>query len=226
MCGRIILTLTAKLISEMLAEEYGIDDLTIEDFVPKYNLGPSQDVLSIIAHEDKYRSGYLKWRFIPSYAKSQNDGYKCINARSETIHEKVTYKEAFKKRRCLVLCNGFYEWKQDGIKRPFLFHRPDFKPIVMAGIWQPQYLDDGTKEYGTSIVTTAANDMMASIHHRMPVILKPEEAKIWLNKHSQMNDLQSLMQPIEEAYLQKYEVSTQVNNARFQDPSCITKIGS
>lgn len=226
MCGRVILTLSAKMIRQILAEEYDINDLNIDDFVPKYNLGPSQYMLSVISHQDEYRSGYLKWRFIPSYAKNQNDGYKFVNARSETVHEKVTYKDAFEKRRCLLICNGFYEWKRDDVKRPFLFHRPDFELITLAGIWQPQYLDDGTKEYGFSIVTTDANEIMAPIHHRMPVILKAEDAKTWLNKGSQLSELQSLMKPIEKEYLQNYEVSTQMNNIRFQDPSCITKIDS
>ncbi|MCH4888463.1 SOS response-associated peptidase [Acidaminobacter sp. JC074] len=224
MCGRVILTLSAKMIRQILAEEYDINDLNIDDFVPRYNLGPSQDMLSIIKHNGDYRSGYLKWRFIPSYAKNQNDGYKYINARSETVHEKVTYREAFSKRRCLLICNGFYEWKRSEVKKPFLFHRKDFNLITLAGIWQPQHLDDGSKEYGFSIVTTEANEVMAPIHHRMPVILDDRHAKLWLDQSTSFEELQHLMKPIHKDYLSCYEVSDYVNNVRNQDEICIQSI--
>ena len=225
MCGRVILTLSAKMIKQILSEEYDISDLDIDDFVPKYNLGPSQDMLSIINHNHQYRSGYLKWRFIPSYAKSQNDGYKYINSRSETIHEKITYKDAFKYRRCLLICNGFYEWKRSDEKKPFLFHRKDFNLITLAGIWQPQYLDDGSKEYGFSIVTTDANEIMEPIHHRMPVVLDKSHAKLWLDPNVTLEELQHLMKPIAKDYLHCYEVSNHVNNMRHQDEKCIQKLG-
>jgi putative SOS response-associated peptidase YedK len=223
MCGRVILTLSAKMIREIMAEEYDITQLHIDDFMPLYNVGPSQNMLSVIKHDDTYRSGYLKWRFIPSYAKTQNEGYKYINARSETVHEKRTYKEAFEKRRCLLICNGFYEWKRDKVKRPFLFHRENFNLIVMAGIWQAQYLDDGSKEYGFSILTTAANEVMAPIHHRMPVILKATDVSLWLDKNASYDDIKHLFKPIDEAYLTCYEVSPYINSLKNQDDFCIEK---
>lgn len=223
MCGRVILTLSAKMIREIMAEEYEINQLDIDDFMPLYNIGPSQKMLSIIKHDDAYRSGYLNWRFIPSYAQSQKDGYKFINARSETVHEKRTYKEAFEKRRCLLVCNGFYEWKREKVKRPFLFHRQDFKPIIIAGIWQAQYLDNGEKEYGFSILTTAANQLMAGIHHRMPVILKGSDVKTWLDKNATYDQLKSLFEPVEESYLTCYEVSSHVNTLKNNDPFCIER---
>lgn len=227
MCGRVILTLSAKMIKQILAEEYDITQLNIDDFVPKYNVGPGQELLSIISHNAEYRSGYLNWRFIPKWAESQNEGYKYINARSETVHEKVTYKDSFKNRRCLVVCNGFYEWKRENQeKKPFLFQKKDEKVMTIAGIWTPQYLDDGSKEYGVSLLTTEANEVMASIHHRMPVIIKPEDSKKWLDTQTSLEDLQSMMTPIHKNFLNTYEVSKQVNNIRNQDISCIKKISS
>lgn len=226
MCGRVILTLSAKMIEQLLSEEYDIHDLSIDDFAPRYNVGPSQEMLSVIANKGTYRSGYLNWRYLPSYAKKASEGYRYINARSETVHEKITFKEAFQRRRCLLICNGFYEWKRTTIKRPFLFHRPDFGLIVMAGLWQPQYLEDGTKEYGLSILTTEANNLMKPIHHRMPVILKKDEAKNWLNPTSSLLELQRLFHPIADDYLNYYEVSTKVNSLSFQESTCIQAVTS
>jgi len=221
MCGRVILTLSAKMIKQILAEEYDINQLNIDDFVPQYNLGPSGQLLSVIKHDGTFRAGKLNWRFIPSYAKNQNEGYKYINARSETLDEKVTYREAFRKRRCLLICNGFYEWKREKVKRPFLFHRPEMNLIVLAGIWQAQHLDDGTKEYGLSILTTEANDIMTPIHHRMPVILKGKDVHDWLDLSQSYEDLKHLFSPVEASYLCKYEVSNYVNSLRNQDQICI-----
>lgn len=224
MCGRVILTLTAKMIKDILAEEYSIQQLNIDDFLPMYNVGPSQNMLSIIKHDDAYRSGYLKWRFIPSYAKSENDGYKYINARSETIHEKKTYKQSFEKRRCLLVVNGFYEWLRDKNKRPFLFHKDQMGLFTLAGIWQPQYRDDGTKEYGLSIVTTEANELMRPIHHRMPVIIQPEDADRWLDMDTPLEEVQKLLVPVAADFLSVYEVSPYVNKLSNNDEMCIQPI--
>jgi putative SOS response-associated peptidase YedK len=224
MCGRVILTLSAKMIKQILAEEYDINQLNIDDFIPKYNVGPSQEMLSIIKHDDAFRSGYLKWRFIPDYAKNQNDGYKFINARSETVFEKITYKESFEKRRCLLVCNGFYEWQRSTVKKPFLFHREGFGLITMAGIWQVQHLDDGTKEYGFSILTTEANDVMSPIHHRMPVIIKGADSDKWLDQSTSLDDLKLLMLPVDSNYLNTYEVSSYVNSLKNNDVMCIKKL--
>ena len=101
MCGRVILTLSAKMIAAILNDTYDVQQLTIDDFLPRYNIGPGQDLLSIISHQDNYRAGYMKWQYIPSYAKDEKDGFKLINARSESIHEKVSFKDSFKKRRWL-----------------------------------------------------------------------------------------------------------------------------
>lgn len=227
MCGRVILTLSAKMIKQILAEEYNINHLNIDDFSPKYNVGPGQQLLSVISHNTEYRSGYLSWRFIPKWAKNQNEGYKYINARSETVHEKATYKDAFKTNRCLVICNGFYEWhRKDAVKRPFLFHKPDKGVITLAGIWTPQYLDDGTKEYGVCLMTTEANSMMSPIHHRMPVIIQPKDSIKWLHNNTDLKVLQEMMLPITNNYLETYEVSQLVNNTRNQESDCIKKISS
>lgn len=221
MCGRVILTLSAKMIKQILAEEYDINQLNIEDFVPQYNLGPSGQLLSVIKHDGTFRAGQLNWRFIPSYAKNQNEGYKYINARSETVHQKMTYKTSFEKRRCLLLCNGFYEWKRENTKRPFLFHRSDMNLIVLAGLWQAQTLDNGDKEYGLSILTTDANEIMGPIHHRMPVILKGKDVHKWLDLSKGYEDLKDLFRPIEKDYLSAFEVSPYVNSLKNQDAICI-----
>lgn len=224
MCGRVILTLSAKMIAAILNDTYDVEQLTIDDFIPRYNIGPGQELLSVIQHNHKNRAGYMNWQYIPSYAKDEKDGFKLINARSETIHEKVSFKSSFQTRRCLVLCNGFYEWHRvEGQKTPYFFHK-DEQLFALGAIWNPYTKKDGSKHYGISLITADANNLMAPIHHRMPVIIKPNDINIWLNKETDLTTLQTLMMPVEDDYLKVYQVSSYVNSIKNNDIKCIEKV--
>lgn len=221
MCGRVILTLSAKMIREILNNELDVNDLNIDDFVPRYNLGPGQSLLTVIRHQNKNRAGYLNWNYLPDWTDEIKDGYKFINARSETIHEKVSFKDSFFQKRCLILINGFYEW--DTEKTPYLFQK-NFDWFTLAGIWNSRMIK-GEKRYGLSVVTTKANDLMKPIHHRMPVIIPKKSVNAWLDPETDLQTLEALMQPVDNNFLSCYQVSKHVNKIKNDDPLCIEKVG-
>lgn len=223
MCGRVILTLSEKMIAQILEGVLDINQLDIDDFVPKYNLGPGQSLLSIIQHKSINKAGYMEWKFIPSYAKNDKDGYVFMNARSESIHEKKSFRDAFFSRRCLILTNGFYEWHRAETKTPYLFHREN-QPLFLAAIWNPYYHTTGEKSYGFSLITTEANADMAPIHDRLPVIIKEEDTSLWLNPNTPYEVLKRLMEPVEAGYLMHYEVSSYVNSTKNEGSICIEPI--
>jgi putative SOS response-associated peptidase YedK len=224
MCGRVILTLSAKMIEAILNDSLDINDLNIDDFIPRYNISPGQNLLSIIQHKDQKRAGYMKWQFVPTFAKSEADGYQFVNARSESIHEKSSFKDAFQTRRCIVLCNGFYEWHRNASeKTAHFFHNKDHL-IPLGGIWNAYTQKDGSKNYGFSLITTEANQTMSPVHHRMPVIIPFDQVNQWLNKSTSLSNLQVLMRPMKNDYLSTYEVSNHVNKIHNDDNKCIEKV--
>lgn len=220
MCGRVILTLSAKMIREILNNELDINNLDIDDFVPRYNIGPGQNLLTIIQHKTQNRAGYINWQYLPDWTNDPKDAYKFINARSETIDEKISFKDNFTSKRCLILVNGFYEWDKN--KNPYLFHH-DFEAFTLGGIWNARTIN-GEKKYGLSIITTKANQVMESIHHRMPLIIQESNHQMWLNKETHITDLKKMMTPLKDNYLRKVPVSKHVNNIKNDDPICIEKI--
>lgn len=224
MCGRVILTLSAKMIREILNNELDVNNLDIDDFIPRYNISPGQNLLSVIRSNHENRAGYINWKYQPSWSQNDSDGYKFINARSETIHEKVSFKESFKTKRCLVICNGFYEWKREDGKVPYLFYKGQLEYMTLGGIWNTHYDQSGNRSYGISIITTEANELMKPVHHRMPVIITKDQADKWLNQETSLEELKAIMQPIHEGYLAKYQVSTLVNNTKNDNEECIKKV--
>ncbi|WP_018921961.1 SOS response-associated peptidase [Salsuginibacillus kocurii] len=212
MCGRF--TLTVDL--EHLIEQFTIDEVTIEEFEVSYNIAPSQQVVAIINNGENNRLGKLRWGLIPFWAKDKKVGYKMINARAETVAEKTSFKRALKKQRCIIPADAFYEWKQvDGQKQPYRIHQLDNTIFGFAGLWEKWTDEDGTDIFSCTIITTKANEFMAEIHGRMPVILPKKHYKEWLHPATQdTHDLQELLQPIESSNLTAHEVSSEVNNPR------------
>lgn len=148
---------------------------------PRYNIAPSQNVLTVVQHDGVREAAFLQWGLIPSWSK---DGRGFINARSETIENKPSFSESFQRRRCLIPADGFYEWERSGkIAQPYYFQLQDESPIAFAGIWD-EWQGNGKVIASCAIITTTANELLASIHDRMPVILRPESQDSWLNGHS------------------------------------------
>jgi len=168
----------------------------------------------------------LKWGFVPSWSKDMSFGSNLINARSETVAEKPTFRHAIKYRRCIIPVSGFYEWSHTGDrKQPYYFQMSDHAPMCLAGLWESWKAPDGNELETFTILTTAANKLVAPIHDRMPVILHPDTFTLWLSHN--MHDpeqLQLLYQPFPAEQLQTVNVPDLVNNPRFDSPACISHV--
>lgn len=225
MCGRFVSTTTDP---EKLKETFNINEIKLESLEPRYNIAPTQNILTIVGDSDGQRFlGTMRWGFIPSWHKDPAKLNGQINARGETVAEKPTFRNAFKKRRCLIVADGFYEWQaqKSGPKVPVYIHLKEEAPFGMAGLWERwTHPETGEVWITCTIVTTSANDLISSIHVRMPVILAPEDYGLWLNPEADNQaELQHLIRPFPADQMAYYPVSTQVNNVRNDNPSLIEK---
>lgn len=220
MCGRFVRKSTPKDIAK--AYELGSVQTTLE---PSYNIAPTQDIAAIV-HSYKYNTQALvnlKWGLVPKWAKDRSMAAKMINARSETLSEKPSFRTAFKKRRCLIVANGFYEWqKLEEGKQPVYIHLKNSELFTFAGIFEGWTSPEGETSYSCSIITTAANPLLKPVHHRMPVILPQEQHAMWLDpKLTDTQLLSELLQSYPEEHMDFYPVSEQVNKVANNSPECI-----
>ncbi|MDX9692483.1 MAG: SOS response-associated peptidase [Acholeplasmataceae bacterium] len=225
MCGRFTITVSYEELVHHLKDYYEIDDVSLFD-VPRYNVAPGQEVISILNDGSKNRVGLLKWGFIPPYAKDEKIGFSLINAQAETIFSKPTFMDSAMSKRCVVIADSFYEWQKDDTeKKPMLIFLRDQKLFSFAGLWTTYKKSDGSKINTVTIITTTPNELMTNIHHRMPVILSKEDEKIWLNPRIKNQDvLQHLLKPYPSAHMDYYRVSSVVNNTRNESIECIKKL--
>ncbi|MGM7703317.1 SOS response-associated peptidase [Pseudalkalibacillus sp. Hm43] len=222
MCGRF--TLTAEI--DLLMDWFDIDEFAPGfDLQPRYNIAPSQDIVAIVSNEGKRRAGFLKWGLIPFWAKDPSIAYKMINARAETVPEKPSFKHAFKRRRCIIPADGFYEWKKEGKqKQPKYIKMKNDKPFGFAGLWEKWKDEQGNPVHTCTILTTEPNDLMEDIHNRMPVILPKDDYSKWLEWDGEQEALVDMMQPFEASDMMAYNVSTIVNSPRNEVPECIEEL--
>ncbi|MGJ3195712.1 SOS response-associated peptidase [Peribacillus frigoritolerans] len=222
MCGRF--TLFTDI--EEIKERFDIQGSFDEEYQFSYNIAPSQSVLSVINDGVRNRLGYLRWGLIPFWAKDEKAGYKMINARAETIAEKASFRNAYKKKRCLIIADSFYEWKKTPERKiPMRIKLKNHAPFGMAGLWESWKSPEGISVYSCSVITTVPNELMTSIHDRMPVILKPEDEKDWLNPS--INDpayLQQYLKSFDSEQMEAFEVSTDVNSTKNNTPNLIQQI--
>jgi putative SOS response-associated peptidase YedK len=191
---------------------------------PRYNIAPTQHVAAIRNGEDDARELVsFRWGLVPFWAKDPAIGNRMINARAETVAEKPSYRNAYKHRRCLVLADGFYEWrKEGGGKTPYYISLADGQPFALAGLWE-DWTDKQTGEslQTTTVITADANDFMAPLHHRMPVILVAATANEWLaGANDLLDDVAAITPP-----LQAWPVDRRVNNARNEGEDLIAAAG-
>ncbi|MEJ2598495.1 MAG: SOS response-associated peptidase [Anaerolineales bacterium] len=219
MCGRFTLTLDSKQIQDAypwLNVPAGIQ--------PRYNVAPSQPI-AVVPNDGKQRLDFYVWGLIPSWAKDPNIGNRMINARGETLAEKPSFRNAYKRRRCLILADGFYEWKKaEGSKSkiPMFIHLKDRQPFAFAGLWELWNAPDGSQIYSATIITTEPNSMMKSIHNRMPVILPQSAYEEWLSPGERdSRDLAPLLEPFPPESMQAYAISTLVNSPQNDLPQVI-----
>jgi putative SOS response-associated peptidase YedK len=218
MCGRFTLKSNQRAVAE------AFDGVTPPlELPPRYNIAPSQPV-AVIANTDEKVVDYFIWGLIPSWAKDGKIGNRLINARSETVAEKPSFRTAYRRRRCLILADGFYEWQKnsDKSKTPVYIQLKSQNPFAFAGLWEEWFSPHGDRVLSCTIITTMPNQLMAPIHNRMPVILPPESYNRWLIPDEQpVKVLQPLLKPFPSEFMTAYPVSTYVNNPRNDSQQCI-----
>lgn len=181
------------------------------DFRENYNVSPSQ-IMPTITRNSPNKITLMRWGLIPFWAKDPRIGFKMINARSEGIESKPSFREPFRKRRCLVPANGFYEWKKDGKEKiPYYIKLKNNETFAFAGLYDIWIDAEGLEVTSYTIITTSPNDLVKDIHDRMPVILNREDEDIWLDPSSSLETLKSFLNPYNPSEMLVYEVSREVN---------------
>lgn len=226
MCGRFALMTP----TEQLALLFELPETAVSALppsVPRYNIAPTQPVAAIRLDTNGQREfTFFHWGLIPSWSKDPTVGSRMINARSETVTEKPSFRTAFKRRRCLIPADGFYEWQKLGSGKQPMFIRPagEERPFALAGLWELWRDPDGGTLQSCTILTTSPNELMARIHNRMPVIIEPEDFDLWLNPEPDPEQGLHLLRPYPAEKMAAYPVNTVVNNPRNDVPDCIQPI--
>jgi len=223
MCGRFSLAKEAKAIQEALAM-FDIDEM----IRPRYNIAPTQPVVTVLNHAvggTKNRTTFTQWGLIPFWAKDPKIAYNLINARSETAHEKPSFKGPFKRKRCILIADGYYEWKKvtgSSVKQPVYYKMKDHVPFALAGLWDEWHDGGGGLHMTSTILTCRPNDLAQLVHARMPCILRADDYEAWLDPHfDDISKLKKMLEPYPSKEMEAYEVETIVNRASNDVPECI-----
>ncbi|MCY2966632.1 MAG: SOS response-associated peptidase [Planctomycetota bacterium] len=224
MCGRFTLRATATQLVEFF------DLFQPVELPPRCNIAPTQQVAIVRQTPSGRDLSLLRWGLIPSWAKDAKIGSSLINARSESAAEKPSFRSAFKKRRCLIPCDGFYEWEVisgQKVKQPWLIGVGDTPVFAFAGLWETWHDPAGVAVETCSILTTSSNELLRPFHDRMPVILDPADFALWLDPAVQTADpLLPLMAQFPADRMHRYRVSTVVNSSRNERPECAVPLDS
>ena len=219
MCGRFTLTVNPAEVQEAFSA-YTFP----QKFAPRFNIAPTQPVLAI-PNDDQNAADFFVWGLIPMWAIDPSIGNRMINARGETLEEKPAFRSSLKYKRCLILADGFYEWKgAEGkkVKTPFFIHMKDRKPFAFAGLWDSWNSPDGSLVKSCTIITTEPNELTGIIHNRMPAILHPRDYAKWLDPSPQTPDrLKPLIKPFPAELMDAYPVSTLVNTPANDIPELV-----
>jgi putative SOS response-associated peptidase YedK len=223
-CGRYVLTSDVAAIQQ----KFNLTDVPAQ-LEPRYNIAPTQPV-PVITNQARDTLDFHRWGLIPSWSKDMSIGSRMINARSETAHEKPAFRAAFKRRRCLIPANGFYEWTQTDDsknKTPMFVHMKGQALFAFAGLWEVWYSTEGDEVRSCTILTSTPNDLVKPLHHRMAVVLREDDYDTWLSPDELGPDvLKPLLQPIASDKMDVYEVSRVVNSPANDVPECIVPINA
>jgi putative SOS response-associated peptidase YedK len=219
MCGRFTLRTPARDLVEIF------ELLREPELTPRYNIAPTQNV-AVIRQDGKSRElSLMRWGLVPSWSKDPKAGPPLINARSETIATKPSFRTAFKRRRCLIPADGFYEWQKQSdskTKIPHYIRMAKDRAFAFAGLWETWHGGNGSELESCTIVTTEANDLMRPLHDRMPVVLPEENFAQWLDpKNENVPELEALLRPYAPSEMTAFPISTLVNSPRNERPECI-----
>ncbi len=226
MCGRFALISD----TETLINAFGVAPETLTTMppsVPRYNVAPTQPITAIRLNptSKKRELTFFQWGLVPSWAKDVKMGSRMINARGETVADKPSFRTAFKRRRCIIPADGFYEWqKLDNHKQPMYIHPTNNTLFALAGLWEMWRSPDGDSIQSCTIITTAPNELMAPIHNRMPVILEPEDFDMWLDPGDRPEQGLHLIRPFPSEKMAAYPVSAFVNKPINDTPQCIAPL--
>ncbi|MGI6750124.1 MAG: SOS response-associated peptidase [Atribacter sp.] len=221
MCGRFALIITPAELEKIFGLRLD------EEFNPRYNIAPSQTVpvITYLEKNNKKKLSSMKWGLVPSWAKDPSIGDRMINARSETIQEKPSFRNAFQRRRALIPASGFFEWKREGTtKNPYFIGMKEMKTFAFAGLWERWVHDNNFLETFT-ILTTEANELVRPIHDRMPVIMPESVYDIWLYPSTDISQIIPLLAPYPENKMQAYPISKLVNNPKNDGPEILERVG-
>ncbi len=223
MCGRFTLTLDVDEVRQALV----LGDMPLE-WQPRYNVAPSQPV-AVVIDPDRRGVQWMRWGLIPSWAKDETIGSRLINARAETLAEKPSFRNAFARRRCLILADGFYEWQRPssgkGRSQPYHIHLKSKQPFAFAGLWEAwRPLPEAQPVTSCTIITCEANEAVAPIHERMPVMLTGDSAWDWL-RINQQAVLQQMLAPFPPDLMEAVAVERYVNDPAFDSPECLKPAG-
>ncbi len=223
MCGRFSLYSSFDELLEEFDIQQAFDEALYEE---SYNIAPTQNIVAIINDGEKNRMGHLKWGLIPSWAKDTKMASKMINARSETVDVKPSFKKAFEQKRCIIPMSSFFEWKrEEKSKTPMLIKMKHDSTFAVAGVYDTWHSPTNEIIHTCTILTTKPNNLMAKIHDRMPVILPKEHQSIWLDRTIRDHGiLKSLLIPYDEAEMMSYEVSDYVNSPKNNTKELIMEI--
>ena len=214
MCGRFAMIESEKKLIREFKIQYS--KILLE---PRYNIRPSQDIPVIVQQDGLSIVESMQWGLIPFWAKKPKP---IINARAETVTEKLTFRQSFRKRRCLIPSSGFFEWtKENGVRKPYFICLKNKSPMSFAGIWEEWSFPDGKIVNTCAILTVKANSYLQLIHHRMPVILTPTNGMNWLDLDVNKASLINLLKPFNSENILAWRVTRQVNSSAFDNPNCI-----
>ncbi|MCL6642414.1 MAG: SOS response-associated peptidase [Candidatus Bipolaricaulota bacterium] len=218
MCGRFSLTLSA----EQIAARFGVS--VPENYRSRYNIAPTQEILALVADSQGRHCETFRWGLIPHWAKDPKIGNKLINARAETLFAKPSFRDAVKGRRCLIVADGFYEWRQtsQGRRVPVYVRLKSKEPFGFAGLWDVWSSPEGQTLKTCTIVTTEPNELIKPIHDRMPVIVPRELEELWLDpSFKSRHELEGVLHPYRVEELELFAVSSLVNSPANDGPECV-----
>lgn len=216
MCGRFAFYSPREAVQHL----FGVD--FPEPLAPRYNIAPTQNIAAIrISGQGEREPVMLRWGLVPSWVKELAIGNHMINARAESLAEKPAFRVAYRRRRCVILATGFYEWRSTAMRKvPYFISNPGGEPMGFAGLWE-RWEKTAHPVESCTIITTTANDTLRPVHDRMPVIIEPDNLALWLDAGTHAADLHRLLRPAPEALLSFREVSRAVNNPHADGPQLI-----
>jgi putative SOS response-associated peptidase YedK len=231
MCGRFAQPRSADELADLFGAR-AVTDLAGE----RFNVAPTDPVAAVVEHHGERQLDVFRWGLVPVYASDPREGARMINARAETIESSPVFRTAFRRWRCIIPADAFYEWRRPpgsgdsrtqrrGSREPFAIHRRDGQPLALAGLWAV-WRDPRTAErlYSCTIVTTAANEVVIPLHARMPVILDPDSWAAWLAETTELAELRPLLSPAPDDLLEAYPVSAAVNDVRRNGPELLEPV--